>query len=157
MSKNNTLNTTELMSGKDGRIFVEYEGVMVDIAEASSYTLNMNVNTVEKQPLGSIVVHRVGTGVTYDLVITEMVIRDDLMMEPLLESIKNGWIPVYHFQSVLYKPDGQEQRYALNNVIPNGTFGLQNVTPGEVIEREQSFAVNSVPDLIKSLKSTYIK
>lgn len=156
MGKNNTLNTTELMTGKDGRLFVEFNGTNVFLAEINTYQVNMNVNTAEKQPVGSILVHRIPTGVTFDLTYTEMVIRDDLIMEPLLEAIQNGQLPVYNFQGVAYKPDGQEQRIAFNNAVPNGTFGLQNLTPGEVIEREQSFALNQIPEFISSIASTYL-
>lgn len=156
MGKNNTLNTTELMTGKDGRLFVEFNGANVFLAEINTYSVNMNVNTAEKQPVGSILVHRIPTGVTFDLTYTEMVIRDDLIMEPLLEAIQNGQLPVYNFQGVAYKPDGQEQRIAFNNAVPNGTFGLQSLTPGEVIEREQSFALNQIPEFISSLASTYL-
>lgn len=156
MAKNNTLNTTELMTGKDGRLFVEVNGMNVFLAEINTYSVNMNVNTAEKQPVGSILVHRIPTGVTFDLTYTEMVIRDDLIMAPLLAAIQNGQIPVYNFQGVAYKPDGQEQRIAFNNAVPNGTFGLQNLTPGEVIEREQTFALNSIPQFISALASTYL-
>ena len=156
MNQNNTLNTTELMTGKDGKLFVECDGVNVFLAEINTYSVNMNVNTAEKQPVGSILVHRIPTGVTFDLTYTEMVIRDDLIMEPLLKSIANGAIPVYNFQGVAQKPDGTEQRIAFNNAVPNGTFGLQNLTPGEVIEREQSFALNAIPKFISSLASTYL-
>ena len=156
MAKNNTLNTTELMTGKDGRLFVEFKGQNHFLAEINTYAVNMNVNTTEKQPVGSILVHRIPTGVTFDLTYTEMVIRDDLIMEPLLEAIQAGEIPVYNFQGVAYKPDGQEQRLAFNNAVPNGTFGLQSLTPGEVIEREQSFALNSIPSFISALASTYL-
>lgn len=153
---NNTLNTTELMTGKDGRLFVEAGGVNVFLAEINTYSVNMNVNTAEKQPVGSILVHRIPTGVTFDLTFTEMVVRDDLIMEPLLEAIHNGQLPVYNFQGVAVKPDGQEQRLAFNNAVPNGTFGIQSLTPGEVIEREQSFALNSIPDFIQAIASTYL-
>lgn len=156
MLKNNTLNTTELMTGKDGRLFVEFDGVNVFLAEINTYSVNMNVNTTEKQPVGSILVHRIPTGVTFDLSYTEMVIRDDLILEPLLKAIKDGKLPVYNFQGVAYKPDGQEQRLAFNNAVPNGTFGLQSLTPGEVIEREHSFALNSIPEFISSIASTYL-
>lgn len=156
MGKNNTLNTTELMTGKDGRLFVECGGVNVFLAEINTYSVVMNVNTAEKQPVGSILVHRIPTGVTFDLTYTEMVIRDDLIMEPLLEAIHNGQLPVYNFQGVAYKPDGQEQRLSFNNAVPNGSFGLQTLTPGEVIEREQSFALNSIPQFISKLASTYL-
>jgi hypothetical protein len=156
MGRNNTLNTTELMTGKDGRLFVEFNKKNYFLAEINTYSVNMNVNTAEKQPVGSILVHRIPTGVTFDLTYTEMVVRDDLIMEPLLEAIQNGQIPVYNFQGVAYKPDGQEQRLAFNNAVPNGTFGIQTLTPGEVIEREQSFALNSIPSFISALASTYL-
>ena len=156
MPKNNTLNTTELMTGKDGRLFVEFNGKNVFLAEINTFAVNMNVNTTEKQPVGSILVHRVPTGVTFDLTYTEMVVRDDLIMEPLLAAIHEGKIPVYNFQGVTEKPDGQEQRIAFNNAVPNGTFGLQTLTPGEVIEREHSFALNSIPQFISALASTYL-
>lgn len=153
---NNTLNTTELMTGKDGRLFVEFNGKNTFLAEINTYSVNMNVNTVEKQPVGDILVHRIPTGVTFDLTFTEMVIRDDVIMEPLMEAVQNGQIPVYNFQGAAYKPDGQEQRLAFNDAVPNGTFGLQSLTPGEVIEREQSFALNSIPKFISALASTYL-
>lgn len=156
MANNNTLNTTELMTGKDGRLFVEFNGRNVFLAEINTYSVNMNVNTTEKQPVGSILVHSIPTGVTFALTYTEMVVRDDLIMEPLLEAIHQGKIPVYNFQGVAVKPDGQEQRIAFNNAVPNGTFGLQTLTPGEVIEREHSFALNSIPAFISSLASTYL-
>ena len=153
---NNTLNTTELMTGKDGRLFVEFNSKNVFLAEINTYAVNMNVNTAEKQPVGSIVVHRIPTGVTFDLTFTEMVVRDDLIVEPLLEAINEGKIPTYNFQGVAYKPDGQEQRIAFNGAVPNGTFGLQTLTPGEVIEREHSFALNQIPKFISAIASTYL-
>lgn len=156
MANNNTLNTTELMTGKDGRLFVEYNGKNVLLAEINTYAVNMNVNTTEKQPVGSILVHRIPTGVTFDLTYTEMVVRDDLIMEPLLAAINEGKLPVYNFQGVAEKPDGQEQRISFNNAVPNGTFGLQTLTPGEVIEREHSFALNEIPQFISALASNYL-
>lgn len=156
MPKNNTLNTTELMTGKDGRLAVEFNGKNVVLAEINTYAVNMNVNTTETQPVGSIVVKRVPTGVTFDLTYTEMVVRDDLIMEPLLAAIQQGIIPHYNFQGTVEKPDGQEQRMAFNDVVPNGTFGLQSLTPGEIVQREHSFAINEVPRFISSLASTYL-
>lgn len=156
-NKNNTLNTTELMTGKDGKLFVNFDGKNnIFLAEINTYSVTMNVNSVEKQPVGSILVHRIPTGVTFDLTYTEMVVRDDLIMEPLLEAIKAGNLPVYNFQGAAIKPDGQEQRIAFNNAVPNGSFGLQSLTPGEVIEREQTFTLNSIPYFISSLASTYL-
>ena len=156
MANKNILDTRELMSGKDGCLFVEFNGTNIALAEIESFSVNMNVNTVEKQPVGSILVNRVPTGVTFDLTFSEMVIRDDVIIEPLLSAINEGKIPTYNFQGLTTKPDGQEQRIALNNAVPNGTFGLQNLTPGEVVTREQSFALNTIPSFIQSLASTYL-
>ena len=156
MAKNNTLNTQELMTGKDGRLFVEFDGKNVFLAEINTYSVNMNVNTTETQPVGDILVHRVPTGVSFDLTFTEMVVRDDLIMEPLLAAIQSGQVPNYNFQGVAYKPDGQEQRLAFNSAVPNGSFGLQSLTPGEIISREQTFALNSIPEFISSIASTYL-
>ncbi len=155
-NKNNTLDTRELMTGKDGRLYVEFNGVNTFLAEINTYSVTMNVNTVEKQPVGSILVHRIPTGVTFDLTFTEMVVRDDLIMEPLLDAINRGELPAYNFQGVAVKPNGTEQKISFNNAVPNGSFGLQSLTPGEVIEREQTFAINKIPKFIKSLRSTYI-
>ena len=152
-----TLNTTELMSGKDAKMFVECGGVNVFLAELETFSVVMNVNTVEKQPVGDILVHRVPTGVSFDLTFTEMVIRDDVILEPLLAEIRKGKIPVYNFQGVTTKPDGQEQRLTFNDAVPNGSFGIMNATPGEIISREQSYALNSIPQYVKSLASTYLQ
>lgn len=156
MSKNNTLNTTELMTGKDGRLFVEFDGKNVFLAEVNTFSVTMDVSTVEKQPVGAINISTIPTGVKFNLSYTEMVIRDDVIMEPLLDAIHNGQLPVYHFQGVAYKPDGQEQRLAFNNAVPSGTFGIMTLTPGEVVEREQTFALNSIPKFIKSIASTFL-
>ncbi len=153
---NNTLDTRELMTGKDGRLFVEAGGVNMFLAEINTYSVTMNVNAVEKQPVGSILVHRIPTGVTFDLTFTEMVIRDDLIMKPLLDAINKGILPDYNFQGVAVKPDGTEQRISFDNAVPNGAFGLQSLTPGEVIEREQSFSLNKIPQFVSSLAATYL-
>jgi len=153
---NNTLDTRELMTGKDGRLFVEAGGVNMFLAEINTYSVTMNVNAVEKQPVGSILVHRIPTGVTFDLTFTEMVIRDDLIMKPLLDAINKGLLPDYNFQGVAVKPDGTEQRISFDNAVPNGSFGLQSLTPGEVIEREQSFSLNKIPQFVSTLAATYL-
>ncbi len=156
MSKYQTLNTTELMTGKDGRLYVEVNGKNEFLAEINTFKVNMTANTVDVQPVNDIVVHPVPTGVTLELSLTEMVIRDDVIMEPLLKALRNGQFPVYNFQGVCYKPDGQEQRYTFNNAVPKGTFGIMNLTPGEVISREQTFGLNEIPESLSSIVSTYL-
>ena len=137
---NSTLDTTELMTGKDGKLFVEVNGVNTFLAEINEFKVAMNVNTAEYQGVGSILVGTVPTGVTFDLTYTEAVIRDDVIMAPLLTAIQNGYLPVYNFQGVNTKPDGSsEGRIAFNNAVPNGTIDLMSLTPGDVIKRANSF------------------
>lgn len=157
MSLNQTLNTQELMTGKDGYLMVEINGVNIPLLEVETFSVVMNFNTVEKQFVGNPVVNRIPSGVSFDLTYTEAVVRDDLDIEPILEGLRAGKFPVYNFQGVCEKPDGQEQRIAYNSVVPNGTFSIQNLTPGEVISRETAWAINEVPQMIKSLAATYIK
>ena len=139
---NSTLDTTELMTGKDGKLFVEVNGVNTFLAEINEFKVAMNVNTAEYQGVGSILVGTVPTGVTFDLTYTEAVIRDDVIMAPLLTAIQNGYLPVYNFQGVNTKPDGSsEGRIAFNNAVPNGTIDLMSLTPGDVIKRANSFSL----------------
>ena len=154
---NKTLNTTELMTGKDGCLFVEINGKNIPLLEVANYSVVMNWNVADKQYVGNPVVNRVPTGVSFDLTFTESVVRDDTFIEPILEGLRNGKFPVYNFQGLANKPDGQEQRIAFNQAIPNGTMGIQNLVPGEVVEREMSFALNEVPRFISSLASTYLE
>lgn len=154
---NNTLNTTQLMTGKDGRLSFKFdgdEGEMTFLAEVNTFSVNMTVNTTQVQPVGAIVVSEVPTGVAFELTYEEMVVRDDVDMERMLMAINNGKIPVYHFQGALERPDGLPQIMAFNNAVPKGTFGLQGVTPGEVVKRPHAFALNSVPSFVKALATS---
>ena len=44
---NSTLDTTELMTGKDGKLFVEVNGVNTFLAEINEFKVPMNPNTTE--------------------------------------------------------------------------------------------------------------
>ena len=154
---NSTLDTTELMTGKDGKLFVEVNGVNTFLAEINEFKVAMNVNTAEYQGVGSILVGTVPTGVTFDLTYTEAVIRDDVIMAPLLNAIQNGYLPVYNFQGVNTKPDGSsEGRIAFNNAVPNGTIDLMNLAPGDVIKRANSFRLNSIPKMISEMAAKHL-
>lgn len=151
-----TLNTQDLMKGNDGCLFVEYEGAQIPLLEVENFSVTMNFAAAQKQYVGDPTIKSVPTGVSYALNITESVVRDEPIVLVILDALKRGKFPVFNFQSKLEKPDGQEQRFALNNAVPNGEFGLQNVTPGEICSRPMSFALNSIPECISSIKSTYL-
>ena len=156
MANNKTLNTMELMNGTDGCLFVEVDGVNVPMLELENYAITANFAGVDRQFVGDPVSKFIPTGVSFSLVLQESVVRDDLIVEPLLASIKKGKFPHYNFQGKVEKPDGQEQRIALNDVVPNGNFGIQSVTPGEIISREMNYSINTVPEFISSLVATYM-
>ena len=145
------LDTRKLMTGKDGRLFVEIDGEQTFLAEVDQFTVNMNVTNVDAQPVGSIVVYAVNSGVSFSLTLSEMVVRDDLIMEPLVESIRAGKMPTYNFQGGAERWDGQEQRMTFRNCTPDGEFNLLNLTPGEIVKRSQNYRINSVPEWIKKL------
>lgn len=151
-----TLNVQELMRGTDGLLFVEYEGNQVPLLEVENYSVGMNFAASQKQYVGDPTIKSVPTGVSYTLTITESVVRDEPIVLVILDALKRGKFPVFNFQSKLVKPDGQEQRFGLNDAVPSGEFGLVNVTPGEICSRPMNFALNSIPDCISSIKSTYL-
>lgn len=162
MAKNNnntTLNTTELMTGKDCKLFVgtTENSSNTFLAEINEFKIVMNVNSTQYQPVGSILEGTVPTGVTFDLTFTEAVIRDDVIMSTLISAINSGYLPVYHFQGSCYKPDGSStETITFNNAVPNGQFGLMNAQPGEVVKREQSYRLNSIPSFVSEMASSYI-
>lgn len=149
-----SVDTTKLTSGTDGLLFVEYQGEQIPLLEVENFNVTMNITTVQKNFVGNIVTQNVPSTVAFALTITECVVRDEPIIGVILDAIKQGWIPTLNFQSALKRRDGQEQRYGLNNAVPSGEFGLQNVTPGEICSRPMNFALNSVPDCISSFKST---
>lgn len=153
---NEVLNVTELMTGKDGQLFCTVKGKSYFLAEVDTFSTNMNINSTQVQPVGSFLEYEVPTGVSFDLKFTEMVVRDDVTLEPILEAVANGYLPTYDFRGAMNRPDGGTQSIAYNNCMPNGSMSLQNLTPGEVVKREQSFRVNSIPQIIKSLASKYL-
>lgn len=145
------LDTRKLMTGKDGRVFIELDGVQYFYAEVETFNVVMNVMNTDVQPVGSILVFAVNTGVSYAVTMSEMVVRDDLIAQPIQQKIAEGKMPTFTFQAGAERWDGQEQRVVLRNCTPDGTVGILNLTPGEVIKREMSFRVNDLPDWLKTL------
>lgn len=145
------LDTRQLMTGKDGRVFLEVDGEQVFLAEVDSFALNMNITNIDVQPIGSILIFGVNSGVSFSVSLSEMVVRDDLIMEPILNKISEGKMPTFNFQGGAERWDGQEQRVMVRNCTPDGEFNLLNLVPGEVIKRAQSYRVNSIPQWLKTL------
>lgn len=146
------LDVRTIMTGNDGRLFINVNGVDTLLAEVKEYEVKANFGNVEYKPVGDAQEYAIPDKVKFTLTFTGAVIRDDLIMEPLLRSVKEGKIPYYDFQSTTARSyDGQEQRLLLNSCVPDGDFDLMTLKAGEVITRQHTFVVNSVPEFIKSL------
>jgi len=148
------LDTRKLMTGKDGLLFVEIGDENIPLFEVDSFTVNATVTNVDVQPVGSILVFAVNSGVAFSISMSEMVVRDDILMEPILQSIADGQMPVYNFQGMasrLDRADGNVQRVTFRNCVPDGELSLMNLTPGEVIKRSRNFRINSIPEWMDSL------
>lgn len=147
LNNQSVLDARKLITGKDGQLFVEVNGEMIFLAEVNTFTVAMNVTNTDYQPVGSFLIYGVETGVSFTLSFTEAVIRDDITMQPILDTIQSGVVPNYVFQGALKRSyDGQETRQILRNCIPDGTFNIMAVNPGDVIQRETSWRINSFPE-----------
>lgn len=147
------LDTRKLMTGKDGRLFINIDGVDIFFAEVDTFQVQMSVANTDYQPVGSINVYAVNTGVSFTLTFSEAVIRDDLMMADLLKAIEEGKMPTWDFQGANERWDGQGERMTFKNCTPDGTIDLMNLTPGEIIKRAWSFRINSTPKLLQALQT----
>ena len=143
------LDARKLITGKDGQLFVEHPetGEMIFLAECNTFNVAMNVTNTDYQPVGSPLIFGVETGVSFTMTMTEAVIREDLIMKPILDMIQKGITPNYTFMGAMKRQyDGTESRQVLRNCIPDGTFNLANVVPGEVLQRETAWRINSFPE-----------
>lgn len=147
-----TLDLRKVLSGKDGRIYVTVGGTTYFLAEAASFTAALNPVNADVQPMGSALIGAVPTGYTVTISMNEYVVRDDVIIEPIINALKNGGNPVFDFQGVLDRTmiDGQESRQTFRNCVPDGTVNLMSMTPGEVVQRETSFRGNAIPEIIKA-------
>lgn len=145
------LDVRNLMTGKDGKMFITLDDTTYFLAEVDTFQVQMNTTNTDYQPVGSILVYAVPTGVSFTISMTEAVVRDDVTMEPIVEAVRNGKVPSFDFQGVLERPDGEESRQTFRNCIPDGAMDLMNLTPGEIIKRALAFRINSVPEFISTL------
>lgn len=140
-----------LMTGKDGRLLIEYEGNMEVLLQVDSYKLNANYSNIDYHPVGSYQEFKIPSKVTYALTFTEAVVSDEYVMTPLMEAAIAGDNASFVFQTMAKRPDGTEQRVTCRECVPDGEFDLMSLTPGEIIKRSHSFGVNDLPEWISAL------
>ena len=140
------------MTGKDGKMYIEVDGVSVWYASVEELEINANFTNTDFQPAGDYQQYGVPTSIKYTLSFTEAVIRDDLMLVPLLEKVRQGSVPTFNFAGSSTEPfSGGQQKFLCNECVPDGDTNILSVKSGEIIKRQFSFIINSVPDCIKSL------
>ena len=153
LNQQSILDTTKLITGKDGQLFVtQKDGTQLFLAEVDTFTAQLSQNNVDYQPVGSALVYAVPTGYTVTLTLTEAVVRDDVMIERFLDDIKQGYVPTFDFQGKLRRRDGQSSRHIYKNCLPDGTIDLMNLTPGDIIKRNWSFRVNAIPEYLEGFR-----
>lgn len=148
----NTLDPRKVMTGHDGKLFITVEGVSYPLLNVDTFQSQMNFSNTDFQPIGDLLSYAIPVGLTVTLTFTEAVVTDEYVLAVILEALKKGVVPTFDFRGSLDRQyDSQEQQITYNTCVPDGTFDVQNLTPGEVIKRSTSFRVNSVPEAIKTL------
>jgi len=145
------LDTRQLMSGKDGFMYINVDGTDFFMAQVDTFQVQASISNTDYQPVGSILSYAVPTGVSFSLTFSEAVISDQYVAKPIIDAIKDGKIPTFDFAGVCERPDGQKQRMTFKRCVPDGSIDLMNLTPGDILKRSFSFRINSVPDYLASL------
>ena len=145
------LDTRQLMSGKDGFMYINVDGTDFFMAQVDTFQVQASISNTDYQPVGSILSYAVPTGVSFSLTFSEAVISDQYVAKPIIDAIMYGKIPTFDFAGVCERPDGQKQRMTFKRCVPDGSIDLMNLTPGDILKRSFSFRINSVPDYLASL------
>ncbi|WP_195540502.1 phage tail tube protein [Eubacterium maltosivorans] len=143
----------KVLTGKDGQLFVTVKGQQYLLSESNEFSAQLSINNTDYQPSGSSLVYAINTGFTLTLTLTEVVIRDDLMLLALHEGLKDGRLPWFDFSTKLRGYDGSYQRQTFPNCAPDGSIDLVNIKPGELVQRPWSFRCNAIPELLEYFKS----
>lgn len=152
MANEATLDPRKVMTGHDGKLYCTVNGKSHFLANVDTFQSQLNFSNTDFQPVGDLMSYAIPTGVTCTLTYTEAVISDELVMAPILEALAAGYVPTFEFRGTLDRAyDSQGQVLTYRNCVPDGTFDLQNLTPGEVIKRSTSYRVNEIPKFLKKL------
>ncbi len=138
----------KVRTGKDGSLSVKLPGGgEALIGECDTFRMWMSYTNVDFQPVGSAVNFAVPTGHTIHVSLTETVIRDDLMIDAVMEAVKDG-APEFVFTGKLEgKSNLNVPRTSIRceACIPDGEIDLLNITPGETVKRAWTFRSNADP------------
>lgn len=147
-----TLDPRKVMTGHDGRLYVTVNGQSVLMANVDTFQAQMNFGNIDFNPVGDRLTYAIPGNISVSLSLTEAVVTDDITIGPMLEAIAAGKKPTYDFRGTLDREfDSQQEDITYQNCVPDGTWDIQNLTPGDVLKRALNFRVNSVPKKLKQL------
>lgn len=153
MNQQAFVDARNVVSGKDGQLFVTTsKGKQILLGEVTNFQAAINVTNKEYQPIGSALSYAVNTSYSVQLTMQEVVVRDDLLLEELLDEVAEGYLPSFDFQGKISRRDGSVHRQVFRNCIPDRTVELLNLTPGAIIDRKWNFRVNATPELLATLE-----
>jgi len=151
-----SLDSRKLLTGKDGQLYVTPpdSSTPIFLGEVDTFTVQVTFNNVDHQPVGSNLVYAVNTGYSMVLTMSEVVIRDDVMLDSLVKALQNGYTPTFDFRGKLNRrSDGQLQQQVFRNCIPQSNVDLMNVAPGSIVKRAWSFRFNAAPEILNEFAS----
>jgi hypothetical protein len=151
----NTVDPRKVVAGDSGRLFVGWtdpNGNSVSnrfLAQVTNWHAQANYATEEKQFGGSRLKVKVPVGESYSLTLNETLVtdHDGDMFGGLFNYIKNGNSPIFKFRGEVYRPGTLEviEVLTFDYCVPDGSVDLMKVQPGQVIDRDWTFAVNEWP------------
>lgn len=151
-----SLDARKILTGKDGQLYVTPpdSSTPIFLGEVESFTVQVTFTNVDHQPVGSNLVYAVNTGYSMILTMSEVVIRDDIMLDSLVKALQSGYVPTFDFRGKLNRRiDGQLQQQVFRNCLPQSNVDLMNVTPGSIVKRSWSFRINAAPEILDEFAS----
>lgn len=133
-----------VLRGFDGELYSE-DGEF--LAEIPTWQAQVNVTNSDYQPAGEALSVAILQGYNVTLTFTETVVRDTKFLAVVLDALKKKQQPNVNFQGVLRRSDGSTGRYVFRKCVPDGSFDIANVAPGDVLSRAWSWRCNEPPDL----------
>ena len=138
-----------VVRGNDGQVYITLaNGVQIFLAEAENFRATINFTNMDFQTMGSQQVQALNMSFTVNVELTEIVIRDDVMLRPIFDYLRTGNIPYFDIcGKANRKSDGARNRQVYRSCIPDGSLDLLSLQPGEIIKRAWQFRVNATPEL----------
>lgn len=154
MANEATLDPRKVMTGHDGKLYITIDGKSYFMANVDTFQSQLNFSNTDFQPVGDLMTYAIPVAISCTISFTEAVISDELIMAPILEALAKGFVPTFDFRGTLDRQyDEQSQELTYSTCVPDGSFDLQNLNPGEVIKRSTNFRVNQIPKFLSKLAS----